>query len=260
MRPLSLASTALMAGHPVTVMRKFGPTVLALDSTAVLDWLKSLEIPDEAYSRPLAVQRDGTKAAHTGAGRAFRRARPGVGLLGVRGLNRSTGAQTVAPLVRTLRAASVHRTSPHDRRPHPSAPTAPAGHRSAARARRGHLGCVLQIGSTCFHVPITWFREVFDNAVVWDRFISSFVGYVDEQPVSTTSIVSGAGVIGVYNVATLPGSRRLGFGEAVMRRALAEVHRERGVEPVILQSTPAGLRLYERMGFRTVARVAVYSS
>ena len=109
-------------------------------------------------------------------------------------------------------------------------------------------------------MPITWFREVFDNAVVWDRFISSFVGYVDEQPVSTTSIVSGAGVIGVYNVATLPGSRRLGFGEAVMRRALAEVHRERGVEPVILQSTPAGLRLYERMGFRTVARVAVYSS
>jgi ribosomal protein S18 acetylase RimI-like enzyme len=117
-----------------------------------------------------------------------------------------------------------------------------------------------EIGSTCFHVPITWFREVFDNAVVWDRFISSFVGYVDEQPVSTTSIVSGAGVIGVYNVATLPGSRRLGFGEAVMRRALAEVHRVRGVEPEILQSTPPGLRLYERMGFRTVARVAVYSS
>jgi hypothetical protein len=29
---------------------------------------------------------------------------------------------------------------------------------------------------------------------------------------------------------------------------------------VILQSTPAGLRLYERMGFRQVARVAVYSS
>jgi hypothetical protein len=36
--------------------------------------------------------------------------------------------------------------------------------------------------------------------------------------------------------------------------------RQRGVEPVILQSTPAGLRLYERMGFRTVAWVAVYSS
>ena len=61
-------------------------------------------------------------------------------------------------------------------------------------------------------------------------------------------------------MAPLPGSRRQGFGEAVMRHALAEVRRERGMERVILQSTPAGLALYERMGFRTVTRVAVYSS
>jgi ribosomal protein S18 acetylase RimI-like enzyme len=116
-----------------------------------------------------------------------------------------------------------------------------------------------EIGSVCFHVPITWFREVFDNASVWDRFVS-YVGYLDEEPVSTTSIVRGAGVTGVYNVATLPGFRRRGFGEAVMRHALAEVCGELGTERVILQSTPAGLGMYQRMGFRTVARVAVYSS
>ena len=116
-----------------------------------------------------------------------------------------------------------------------------------------------EIGSVCFHVPITWFREVFDNQEVWTRFIS-YVGYVEEEPVSTTSIVAGAGVVGVYNVATLPGSQKRGFGEAVMRHALAEAAKERGPERVILQSTPAGLKLYERMGFRTVARVAVYSS
>jgi ribosomal protein S18 acetylase RimI-like enzyme len=116
-----------------------------------------------------------------------------------------------------------------------------------------------EIGSVCFHVPLTWFREVFDNDAVWDRFIS-FVGYVDGEPVSTTSLVSGAGVIGVYNVATLPGSQRHGYGESIMRQALAEVRKDRGMERVILQSTPAGLSLYERMGFRQVARVAVYSS
>ena len=116
-----------------------------------------------------------------------------------------------------------------------------------------------EIGSVCFHVPITWFREVFNDAGVWDRFMS-YVAYVDGEPVATTSIVSGAGVIGVYNVATLPGFRRRGFGEAVMRQALAEVRKERGMERVILQSTPDGLGLYARMGFRTVARVAVYSS
>lgn len=120
-----------------------------------------------------------------------------------------------------------------------------------------HAFC--EIGSVCFHVPISWFQEVFDSHSVWERFIS-FVGFVDQEAVTTTAVVIGGGVMGVYNVATLPGHQKRGYGEAVMRHALAEVRRERGMEPVILQSTPAGLKLYERMGFRTVARVAVYSS
>jgi ribosomal protein S18 acetylase RimI-like enzyme len=115
------------------------------------------------------------------------------------------------------------------------------------------------IGSVCFHVPVTWFREVFGNHAVWEKFIS-FVGYVDEEPVSTASVVAGGGAVGVYNVATLPGSQRRGYGEAVMRRALEEARRLHGDGLLVLQSTPAGLRLYERMGFRTITRVAVYSS
>jgi ribosomal protein S18 acetylase RimI-like enzyme len=94
---------------------------------------------------------------------------------------------------------------------------------------------------------------------VWERFIG-YVGYAAGEPVSTAAVVIGGGAIGVYNVATLPGEQRRGFGECIMRHALAEARREYGVEPMILQSTPAGARLYQRMGFRTVARVAVYSS
>jgi len=83
---------------------------------------------------------------------------------------------------------------------------------------------------------------------------------VNDEPVSTAAVVMGGGVLGVYNVATLPASQRLGYGEAVMRHALADKEREHGISRIVLQSTPAGLGLYERMGFRTVARVAVYSS
>jgi ribosomal protein S18 acetylase RimI-like enzyme len=115
------------------------------------------------------------------------------------------------------------------------------------------------IGSVCFHVPITWFREVFDNAAVWQRF-AAYVGYVNEEPVSTAAVVIGGGVVGAYNVATMPGHQRRGYGETVMRYALADTRRVEGIERTVLQSTPAGLRLYERMGFRTVTRVAVYSS
>ena len=114
-----------------------------------------------------------------------------------------------------------------------------------------------EVGSVCFHVPINWFREVFDGGSVWERFVS-FVGYVNGEAVSTTSIVIGGGVVGVYNVGTLPGFQRRGYGEAVMRHALQEAGG--GIGRVILPSTPAGLRLYKRMGFREVGRVSVYSS
>jgi ribosomal protein S18 acetylase RimI-like enzyme len=73
-------------------------------------------------------------------------------------------------------------------------------------------------------------------------------------------VVRGGGAAGVYNVATMPGFQRRGYGEAVMRHALENSRRLNGIERVILQSTPAGLKLYERMGLETVTRVSVYSS
>jgi hypothetical protein len=45
-----------------------------------------------------------------------------------------------------------------------------------------------------------------------------------------------------------------------MRFALNEANRDLGMERSILQSTPAGLHLYRRMGYRTVTRISVYAS
>jgi len=78
--------------------------------------------------------------------------------------------------------------------------------------------------------------------------------------VSTTATIECGGTVGVYNVATMPEFRRRGYGEAVMRYALADAERVRAPRPIVLQSTEAGLRLYEKMGFRTVARFSVYAS
>jgi ribosomal protein S18 acetylase RimI-like enzyme len=115
------------------------------------------------------------------------------------------------------------------------------------------------IGSVCFNVPISWFREVFDNDGVWDRF-RAYVAFADQQPVSTAAVVIGGGAAGVYNVATFPGFQRRGYGEAVMRYALAEARREHGIERTILQSTTAGFRLYQRMGYKVVTSVSVYAT
>lgn len=115
------------------------------------------------------------------------------------------------------------------------------------------------VGSVCFNVPLDWFREVFEGHRVWNDFVA-WVGYVEGGPVATAATVTGSGVIGVYNVATLPGHRRHGYGEAVLRYALDRAREEHGITRTILQATTQGLRLYQRMGYRTVTRVAVYSS
>jgi len=115
------------------------------------------------------------------------------------------------------------------------------------------------IGSLCFSVPLNWFREVFDHDSVWQDF-AAYVGYFNGEPVSTAATVLGGGVVGVYNVATLPGHQRRGYGEAVMRHALDQARTEHGLSRTILQSTPAGFELYQRMGYRTVTSIAVFCS
>lgn len=115
------------------------------------------------------------------------------------------------------------------------------------------------IGSTCFNVPLAWFREVFDTDGVWNDF-AAYVGYVDGEPVSTAATVVSGDVVGVYNVATVPGHQRRGYGEAVMRYALDRARQRHGLTRTILQSTPQGFEIYQRMGYRTVTSVAVFCS
>jgi hypothetical protein len=44
-----------------------------------------------------------------------------------------------------------------------------------------------------------------------------------------------------------------------MRRALDEARTESGLERSVLQSSAEGLHLYQRMGYRSVARYAVFA-
>jgi len=116
------------------------------------------------------------------------------------------------------------------------------------------------IGALCFNVPLGWFQEVFEDPRVWKNGFTGYVAYDDGQPVSTAATVIAGGAVGVYNVATIPSRQRCGFGETVMRHALDCARERHGIERTVLQSTPQGLHLYERMGYSTVTTVAVYTS
>jgi GNAT superfamily N-acetyltransferase len=116
------------------------------------------------------------------------------------------------------------------------------------------------IGSTCFHVPIAWFSEVFNEDVVVRGSFVCWVAYYDGLPVATAAAVISKGATGLYNIATGPEYRHRGCAEAITRHAIAWATRECHASHLVLQSTASGQRLYQRMGFRPVTRVLVYNS
>lgn len=117
-----------------------------------------------------------------------------------------------------------------------------------------------QIGALCFHVPPAWFGEVFDDEMARRPGFLAWVAYQNGVPMGTAAAVVAAGVTGLYNIAVLPEYRGRGYGSAITRLATEAAMRRDGGSGVILQASAQGLRMYERMGFRTVTRVLVYNS
>ena len=113
------------------------------------------------------------------------------------------------------------------------------------------------VGSACFRVPPDWFAEVFNQP---RADFPCWVGYVDGLPMATAASVNQKGVVGTYNVATMPDFREKGYGEAITRFALHAGLAESPGSRVILQATGQGLSLYARMGFRAVTRIQVFNS
>jgi GNAT superfamily N-acetyltransferase len=116
------------------------------------------------------------------------------------------------------------------------------------------------LGSTCFHVPITWFSEVFDERVAARKVFRCWVGYRNGLPVATAASVLSERALGIYNVATAPEHRKHGYGEGITRFAIDSASRDGEARRLVLQSTSQGHRLYDRMGFYPVTRVLVYNS
>jgi len=112
-----------------------------------------------------------------------------------------------------------------------------------------------ELTSVCFDIPFSVARAVYEPEGAWMGEYRGFIGYVSGRPVSMVALVRAEGALGIYSLGTLPEYRRRGYGEAVLRTALAE---RRDGEPIVLESTEAGYPLYRRLGFRDLARFSVY--
>jgi ribosomal protein S18 acetylase RimI-like enzyme len=83
-----------------------------------------------------------------------------------------------------------------------------------------------------------------------------FVARLDGRPVATGLAFIVDGVVGIYNVATLPADRRRGAGRAVTRAALTDAAKQ-GATAAILESSTSGRSVYEALGFREIGSMTI---
>jgi len=75
-----------------------------------------------------------------------------------------------------------------------------------------------------------------------------YIGYLDDQPVTSSTLLVAGGIASVYDVSTPPGFRRQGFGGAITFAALQEA-RQRGYQSAWIWSSQMGKGVYAKLGF-----------
>ena len=118
----------------------------------------------------------------------------------------------------------------------------------------------VHVCSKVFLLPETITRLIYGDAPFWNGAMRGWVGYDGGRPVCTAVSAADHTSVGLYSVATMLSHRRRGYGEAITRHAFGEAAARSGLNRSILQSTPAGLKLYRRMGYRACTRITVWTS
>ena len=107
-----------------------------------------------------------------------------------------------------------------------------------------------------YGLPSGWESITFD---LWlqlglDLPIRNYLGYLNGQPVSTSTVFHGGGVAGIYCVATVPEARGKGIGAAITLKPLQDA-REKGYRIGVLQSSDMGFNVYKKLGFRHLCQI-----
>ena len=112
--------------------------------------------------------------------------------------------------------------------------------------------------STIFDLPFQMTMHVYGREESWSSEYAGFIGYFEERPVTIAMLNVSDSCCGFYSVGTVPGYRRRGFAETVMRVGHERMRNRLYFDSCVLQSSTVGRRLYEQMGFREVTRFSVF--
>lgn len=115
------------------------------------------------------------------------------------------------------------------------------------------------LNTACYGIDQEVGRQGPGRECFWDESFHGYVAYVKGEPVASTLTTPLQGRLYVSWAATHPAHRRKGYADAVMRKSLQSAREATGLERTVLHATPAGLPMYEAMGYRPVLGFTWYA-
>ncbi|WP_340645925.1 GNAT family N-acetyltransferase [Phenylobacterium sp.] len=113
------------------------------------------------------------------------------------------------------------------------------------------------LAAAAFDSPREVIARLIDVCVTETAGIETWIAWDGDLPVSAVSVTPTGNTAGITLMATPPERQRGGWGRALLTQVMAD-YRSRGVTRFHLGASDAGLRLYQSLGFETVADLPVW--
>ena len=117
---------------------------------------------------------------------------------------------------------------------------------------------ICDLNCAAYGIPLEIGRESILESM-FGPGVFAYVGYVQDKPVSAAGVWIVDNILYVAMVATHPDHQRKGYAGAVMRHSLQQSQKATGLSRTVLHATEAGFPVYQRMGYRSVARFTIYA-
>jgi len=107
-----------------------------------------------------------------------------------------------------------------------------------------------------YGLPPDWESATFElwKQMGFDLPLRNYIGYLNDKPVSTSTLFIGGGAAGIWSVSTLREARGRGIGAALTLKPLQDA-RAMGYRIGVLQSSEMGFNIYKKLGFRHLCQI-----